>query len=501
MTPALGIGVSSLQADTAAIDAVSENVANAQTPGYVSEAAQLSSLPGGDPLGIGDGVEVTTVAQANSALLSANNWQAQGALANLGILQQTLTAIENVFPLATQPASSSAAGTSATSSASISGQLAGFWSAWDSIAQNPSSMAPRTQIVDMAQSLVVSLGEASTQLTQISTNAKKELTVQVSQVDNLLGQVASLNKSIVTTKGSGGNPNQLEDELRAVISTLSQLAGVDVRIQASGTATVSIGGVTVVQDTTVSNLEIETTKGAAKVVALAPGAKGVKTGVTVPVGSGSIAGLLSGINKYVPEYRSQLNEVATALATEVNGKITASTRTTPKKNYGLANGYTASGASGETFPLFVITGKTGGTAASTITVNAAIVADPALLAASATRTPNAAVNNGANAQAIAELGTTTARIPGTTPATRVTGPDAAYQKMVQNIGADTQSVNNQLQAQTSVAAQAQQALQAITGVNVDQQLTDLLGFQQNYEASAKLLATVDATIQSLLQAV
>lgn len=500
MTQALGIGVSSLQADTAAIDAVSENVANAQTPGYVSEAAQLSSLPGGDPLGIGDGVEVKTVAQANSALLSANNWQAQGALANLGILQQTLTAIENVFPLATQPASS-AAGTSATSSASISGQLASFWSAWDSIAQNPSSMAPRTQIVDMAQSLVVSLGEASTQLTQVSTNAKKELTVQVSQVDNLIGQVASLNKSIVTTKGSGGNPNQLEDELRAVISTLSQLAGVDVRIQAGGTATVSIGGVTVVQDTTVSTLEIETTKGAAKVVALAPGAKGGKTGVTVPVGSGSIAGLLSGINKYVPEYQSQLNEVATALATEVNGKFTASTRTTPMKNYGLANGYTASGASGETYPLFVITGKTGGTAASTITVNAAIVANPALLAASATQTPKAAVNNGANAQAIAELGTTTARIPGTTSATRITGPDAAYQKMVQNIGADTQSVNNQLQAQTSVAAQAQQALQAITGVNVDQQLTDLLGFQQNYEASAKLLATVDATIQSLLQAV
>jgi flagellar hook-associated protein FlgK len=89
----------------------------------------------------------------------------------------------------------------------------------------------------------------------------------------------------------------------------------------------------------------------------------------------------------------------------------------------------------------------------------------------------------------------------TTPAKAMMMPGARYQTLVQGMGADTQGVDSQLASQTSVAAQAQQALQSVSGVNLDQELTNLLGYQQNYEASAKLLATVDATVQSLLQAV
>lgn len=466
MTQALSIGVSSLNADRTAIQSTSENVANAQTPGYVRESAQLAALPGGDPLGVGDGVAVTTVAQATSALLSANSWQAQGALSNLSSLQQVLSAVDNVFPLATKPATSSASGTSATSSASISGQLASFWSSWDAIVQNPSSLAPRTQIVDEAKGLVNSFKEAATQLTQIAANTTKQLNEQVSQVNTLLSQVGSLNQSIVVTKGSGGNPNQLEDQLRALISTLSQLAGVNVRTQTDGTAMVSIGGVTVVQGTSVSTLEVKNTGGTRAVVLTTPGA----TTATVPVTSGSIAGLLSAYNTYLPGYRSSLDAVANALRTTVNQQLDA--------------GYTATGVPGGTVPQFFV-----GTGATGLSVDPAIVANPALIAASATATPTTAVNNGANAGAMAERGTT------------ATGPDAAYQAMVQSIGADTQSVDNQLQAQTSVNSQAQQALQSVTGVNLDQELTNLLSFQQNYEASAKLLATVDATVQSLMQAV
>lgn len=510
MTPALGIGVSSLNADRTAIQATSENISNAQTPGYVRESAQMSALPGGGLQGVGDGVEVTTVAQATSALLSANNWQAQGALSRLGSLQQTLSAVENVFPLATQPGSASATGTSATSSASISGQLATFWSSWDAIAQSPSALAPRTQVVNEAQSLVVSFHEAATQLSQISSNVGKQLTDQVTQVNALLGQAASLNQSIVTTKGAMGNPNQLQDQLNQVIGTLSQLAGVDVRTQSDGAVTIAIGGVTVVQGDTVTKLQLVPPSTATHTYAVT-----TTSGIPVGVGSGSIAGLLQAANQYIPKYLGQLNAVATSLATAVNEQ--------------LAQGYTATwtktgGTSGKAHPLFV--GATGTHFTATgIAVSTAVAADPALIAASAQKpppttppvtppTPNPAANTGANAQAMAELATAQT-FPGSTPL-KPTQPlvptpttakrpmmmaGARYQTLVQGMGADTQGVDSQLAAQTSVAAQAQQALQSVSGVNLDQELSNLLGYQQNYEASAKLLATVDATVQSLLQAV
>ena len=458
MDEAMSIAASSLNAERVAMTATSENVANAQTPGYVAETAQISTLPGGDSLGVGDGVEVTTVSQATNALLAANNWQAQGALANLGSLQQSLTAIEDVFPLASEPSTSAS---STTTNASISGQLANFWSAWDAIAEAPSSLAPRTEIVNMAQGLVTSLSEAATQLTQVQTNSTQQLGNQVEQVNSLLSQVAELNQSIVTTEGSGANANQLVDQLNAAVSTLSELAGVDVRMLGNGTAAVSIGGVAVVQGDNAATLSLSTTGGVTSVVAN-PG------GVTAPISSGSMAGLLSSLNRYLPDYRQQLDTVADDLASTVNSQ--------------LAAGYTASGTSGVTDPLFVGSGAAG------LAVNPAVVANPMLLAASGTAGAGAA-NDGSNAQAVAELGTVT------------TGPDAAYQTLVQSIGADTQNVNSQLEAQTSVANQAEQAQQAVSGVNMTQELTNLVTFQQNYEASAKLMTVVDATVQSLLTAV
>jgi flagellar hook-associated protein 1 len=477
MTQALNIGASSVNADMTAIDALAQNIANAETPGYISEAANLATLPGGSIFGVGSGVEVTSIVQATNALLSANNWQAQGALSNLSALQETLSAVENIFPIATQPAGAT---TSSSTSSSIAGQLSTFWSAWDAIAENPSSQAPRVEVIDDAQGLVTSLHEASSQLAQITRNAVAELTGQVQQVNTLLAQVAGLNKSIVVTAGSGASTAPLEDQLQAALGTLSQLAGVDVRMQSNGTATVSIGGMTVVQQGTASTLTVASSSTATSGAKTPPISVelelGSGTALAMPVSSGSVAGLLSAVNTSIPKARSMLNSVAVALATTVNNE--------------LKTAYTSTGSPATSTPdhwqMFV-----GTPTASGIEVNSAMAATPSLIAVSATdaTTGRAAANNGGIAQAMAELGTTP------------NGPDANYQTLVQSIGALTQSVNNQMEAQTAVASQAKQALQAVTGVDVTSDLTSLLTFQQNYEASAKVLNTVDSAVQTLLQAV
>ena len=133
-------------------------------------------------------------------------------------------------------------------------------------------------------------------------------------------------------------------------------------------------------------------------------------------------------------------------------------------------------------PLFV------GSGAQNIALNAAVVADPTLIAA-ASSSGAAAANDGSNAQTMAELGI----VP--------TGPDVAYQNLIQSVGSATQALNAQVGAQTSVANQAQAALSSATGVNLDTELTNLMSFQQNYEASAKLLSTISQTMQSLISAV
>jgi flagellar hook-associated protein 1 FlgK len=482
MNEALSIAATALNAATTEIAVTSENLANAQTPGYATQRAELAPLPGGDAPGVGNGVQVTSIGQVTNALLSANNLQAQGALQALTASQQVLTAIQDVFPLGQSAPASSTQGSTNTS---IAGQLANFWNSFDAIAQDPSALAPRSQVVDQAQGLATSLNEAATQLSQLATNTVGQLQGQLGQVNGLLQQAAQLNEQIVATQGGGGSPNQLVDQLNQVTSQLGQLAGVSVQDQANGTVFVSINGIGVVQGNVATTLQLTTTTGTSPGVTSAT----VTTSAGTPVllTSGSMAGLLSALGSQgsIAQYQGQLDQVASNLATIVNTQLEA--------------GFTATGASGSA--LFNPGG--GPINASTISVNPAIVADPSLLAASSTSNPSAAANDGSNAQVLAEFATQpSVNVPvGSATPTSVQMPDTTYQTLIENIGSATQAINSQVASQTSVANQAQQALQAVTGVNQNTELTNLIQQQSAYEASAKLVSVISATVQSLLQAV
>ena len=456
MDPGFAIAASALNAQQTEISVTSENIANSQTPGYAAETAVLQTLPGANRTGVGGGVEVASISQASNVMLSANNWQAQGALSNLTSLQQVLSGIQNVFPIGQ---TSSSSGSQTTTNTGIAGQLANFWNAWDSVAQDPSGSAPRTEVVDLAQGLATTLQESSTQLSQISSNGVTQLQDQVTQINSLLGEAGQLNGAIVKTEGAAGNPDAVVDQLKGVLGQLAQLSGVGVSIGSDNTATVTLGGVSLVQESNVSTVALQASGGSYSLEAN-PGA------VPLSVTSGSVAGLLAGLNQYVPQYQSDLDSVASSLISTVNGQ--------------LAAGFTAAGAAGG--PLF------SGTSASTIGVDPSVVADPTLLAAASTSGP-AGANDGSNAQAMAEL------------ASSQTGADSKYQNLIQSIGSVNENVNTQVSAQSAVANQAQSALLSATGVDLDTELTNLMSFQANYQASAKLLTVIDATLQSLLQAV
>jgi flagellar hook-associated protein 1 len=126
--------------------------------------------------------------------------------------------------------------------------------------------------------------------------------------------------------------------------------------------------------------------------------------------------------------------------------------------------------------------------AAGLSVNTAIVNDTQLIAASSTSALPDATNDGGNAQAMAELFNSS------------TGPDQQYQSLVQGLGTQVSAVNSQVTSQTSVANAAQENLQSIEGVNTNDEMVQMLTFQQAYQASAKLVSTVDTMMQSLIAA-
>ncbi len=449
------IAATGIDAAQTAMDTIAQNLSNANTPGYVAQTANLVTNPGGDPLGVGDGVRVTSVTQANDALAVSHVQQAQGALSQNTALQQVLSQAQLTFQ---EP-----------SSTGLASDLSNFWQSWDSIANNPSDPAARLQVVNQAQNLVSDLNQASQQLATTSANASTQLSGVVGEANSLLGQVATLNSQIFSAQNSGQNPNSLIDQRNQLMGQLSKDIGATGSVQSDGTYQVKVGGVPVVQGSWADTLDLahSTSASGTPQTSLVAHTSGISLSTT----SGTAAGLLAAVNQYLPDYQNQLDGVASALASTVNNQ--------------LKLGYTTTGAAGQ--PLFT------GSTASGIGVNPAVVSDPTQIAASGVpdtpTDPNAAVNDGSNAQAVANLWNSAG------------GPDVAYRALVQKVGNQVSAVNNQVQSSTSVANAAQQNLQAVTGVDPNQQLVNLMNFQQSYQAAAKVISTVAGAVQSLLAAV
>jgi flagellar hook-associated protein 1 FlgK len=446
----LYIASTGLMADRTAMDTVAQNVANANTPGYLRETPEMTALPGGTASSAGGGVEVSGITQASDAMVQANALGAASQASYAAAGQQSLQGIQSVF---TEP-----------STYGLSEQLSSFWSSWDSIGTDPLGLGSRTVVVSSAQSLATTLNQQASQLATQATETGTQLTSLIKQVNTQFAEVATLNEQIVSSSAAGQQVAALVDQRNQLVNQLGTEIGVTARPQSDGTVNLYVGGLTAVQGTVADSLGVSTSGGVTSVVSTATGTAGAVSG-------GTAAALLATLNQYIPDYVSQINGVANDLATTVNNQ--------------LAAGYTASGASGSGYPMF--TSSTGGAVtAASIEVSSALVSNPMDIAASSSATYT---NNGANAQAMAELYDTP------------TGPDQAYRSLVAGIGTQTATANDQAQSTAALSQSANSLQQSISGVNTDQELTNMLNYQQAYQASAKVIATVSSMMQSLLQAV
>ena len=81
------------------------------------------------------------------------------------------------------------------------------------------------------------------------------------------------------------------------------------------------------------------------------------------------------------------------------------------------------------------------------------------------------------------------------------GPDALYRTVIGKLGLDASGATAAAASATATQTAANAASDSISGVNLDEELANMLQYQQAYQAAAKTLTTLNTTIQSLLAAV
>src|SRR3954454_20806775 len=236
----LNTAYSGLVAQRRALEVTGQNVANANTAGYTRQRADLESV-GGPAVpamyskydGAGDGVKVASVSRITDTFLQARAQTEAGKVAAQDATATALARIEDVFP---EPSDSALGST-----------LADTWNAWSDVANNPGDEAPRSALLQQAQTLTGNLNAASKNLSDQWTQQRAELSVTVDEVNVAAKGIAELNLAIRRDTQAGVPANELMDRRDSLVDKLSSLVGATSRPGEDGVVDVYIGGTAIVR--------------------------------------------------------------------------------------------------------------------------------------------------------------------------------------------------------------------------------------------------------------
>ncbi|HEY4828569.1 MAG TPA: flagellar hook-associated protein FlgK [Solirubrobacteraceae bacterium] len=447
----LQTALSGLEAAQAAIDTTGQNIANASTPGYSRQQVNLTersplTIPAlssytGQGSQLGAGVDITSITRIRDTFLDSQyrsqNSQTSADNTNAQILGQAQASLN-------EPTSSG-----------LSSVLDTFFQGFNTYSTASNQDGSTQTIIGDGQAVADSLNTLSGQITTLQSQVTQQYDTLTDPTSGAVASdansIAQLNVQIAQAQSAGLNANDLEDQRDNAIDDLSQYSNVYVSTQSNGMVNVSFG-----------NAASAAQNGTTDATPLVDGGTvNLSQNLSDSNLSGSSGTLGSLLGLYdsttgtgtLSNYLTTLNGVANQLVTTVNGAISSAD----------SQGATAT-------PFF----DPSGTTAATIAVN------PSL---SSTSTPYTA----AEASAVNALSGGSA--------------EQTYQAFVTQVGGDVQSAQNSQSTSQSLLTAIGNQRQSVSGVSLDEEMTNLIQFQQAYQASARVESTINDTFTSLLSMV
>ena len=309
MSDMLSIGSSALLAYRTALNVVSQNIANANTPGYTRQAIDLQNIAGAPSSNgtIGNGVQVLTVDRLGD-----------------GLMEQQLVADDSSYNRINTFQTYAAQADSALSSTSsgLSTPLQGFFSALNSLSSSSSSTATRQALLTSGQTLSATFNNLQQQLNGMDSQVSGSITTTVSQINGYAKQLAQLNVSIAqaTAQGNGQPPNDLLDQRGQLLRNLASDVGISTTTSSDGSVNVFVAnGQALVLDGNANSLSTQPdTFGQSQDIVLNSGNS--KSIVTSQVSGGTLGGMLDTRREIIDPAMNQLGQLAVTLASAVNSQ-------------------------------------------------------------------------------------------------------------------------------------------------------------------------------------
>jgi flagellar hook-associated protein 1 len=432
------------------LELTGHNISNVNTAGYTRQRMDLGANQAQDLWGpngmyqIGNGASVNAVYRVRDLFLDGQMRDAQGDLGQFQTLAQNLKAVESVFPEPAGPG--------------IADAMQKLFDAFSQLATNPNDPGSKLNVQLAGQTLTSKVRATYAALEGQSNGLDTQMTGAFDRVDQLTERIAQLNREIVGKQAAGAEPSDLMDQRDLALDELSGLISIQTSVFEDGSIRVSSGEIPLVQG--VDNFKIprqydSTTQ------TISDGTRSFR------VDSGELAGLME-THRNLRGTMTKLNDLADTMRTTFNaihqtGKNAAGTT-------GI-DFFNSPGSGAADFNMSkdvlssldnIMTGTTGKAGDGSIALSLSKLRDSAQ--------PG--------------LGGRTFK--------------AFFADLLSGVGRDRAYYQNAVETQGAIVTQIEAQRQAESGVNIDEEMTNMLKYQRSYQAAAQALTVMNQVTEDLL---
>ncbi|OGI17003.1 MAG: flagellar hook-associated protein FlgK [Candidatus Melainabacteria bacterium RIFOXYA2_FULL_32_9] len=495
----------SILLNQAAINLINNNIANINTPGYSKQRLELSqqvTVDSGVNTTIsrtqsGAGAVIDNITRNRDAYLDAYFRKETTGLSFYKELNETASLMEDI--------------TNELGDTGINQALNEFYNTAHELSINPNDSIIRNNLVQKAKDLCNKFNLTYDRLDDLRSNlvgdatnpatlSTSKIALDVNDLNVKLSALANINKTICDSSSQGAPPNGLLDQRDILLDQIAEYIPITVTQGSNSLVTVSLNGVDLVKNKEqvgFFNVATGTTSDPATLRILDEDNNIVVANANSSITSGKIGAILemggsdsSKLNIY--NVLTELNTLAREFSREINtihqGGQYIDTSVSPNQ---LAL------VSAAPFDIFVEqdgvdTATYADLTAGNIKVNQDIIDDVFKIAAAGATSAVNETGDGSNALVMAEFRNTKIA------ALNSSSTESYLNAVVGNLGIQVKSVQDNYESQDTIVQQISSKRESTIGVNLDEELADLIRFQRSFEASAKVLTVVNEAMQRII---
>lgn len=443
MTDLMSIGASGLRAYRDALGTTSDNIANAQTAGYVRRTVRLAESPGSGDMTLYQAQAAPAGVLVDGVQRSIDQWLVEDSRISVGTAERSAARLQ--WLEASERALDDGEG-------GVGQSATALFNAADTLAADPSSTAYRLSFLQSVSAAADAFRRTAAELQSVADGIAAAAQAGSVAVNGDLAALQRVNEGLLRAREGSTNQASLMDERDRLLDSLSGALPISVTYNAQGAAYVRAGG-----SGGPSLLDGATLGQMSSSVDAAGQLSYAVSGTTINLASGGLSGLAAAAAT-VAGQRIELDRLAGQFAAELNAWHQAGTD--------------GSGNAGS--PLI-------GFAGSAASLMAMALAPAQVAAADAGR------DNG-NMLSLAAL----------------RGSNGVEQGWGQMVAVHAQGVAS-ARAENSAASTRRDGAMAArddrSSVDLDHEAAELLRFQQAYEGSARIIQVARETFQAILNAI